>query len=309
MSEYSLVLNQVTKRIKHTTIVDSVSFKVKKGEIFGLLGPNGSGKTTIFRMIVQLIKKTEGEISFYGKSDRDFEYFMKNIGVIIEGPDMYPNMTSLQNLKYFSKLRSSSITNEDIYHICAKVGIEHALNKKVKHLSLGMKQRLGLAYALLNHPKLLILDEPMNGLDPKGMIELREILNQLANEGVSIILSSHLLSEMEELCDRVAFIKKGKIIGIEEIKRRDKTSEKKQFSIKVDYPDAAKEIVDKQEDAFFIKQSENNVLEIEAPEGSIPYIIKKLVEQNILIYYISLKALSLEEKYLLMTDHNQEDAV
>ncbi len=133
---------------------------------------------------------------------------MRHIGVIIEGPDMYPNMTALQNLKYFTKLRSTSLRTDDLMNTLAKVGLEQAARKKVKHFSLGMKQRLGLAYSLLHNPGLLILDEPMNGLDPKGMKELRTILSDLAKQGVSILLSSHLLSEMEEICDRVAYIKR-----------------------------------------------------------------------------------------------------
>ncbi|MEC3846572.1 ATP-binding cassette domain-containing protein [Bacillus velezensis] len=196
MSEPALILKDVSKTINHTPIVQSISFDVRKGEIFGLLGPNGSGKTTIFRMIVQLIKKTEGAISFRGRPDSDFEYFMRHIGVIIEGPDMYPNMTALQNLNYFTKLRSTSLRTDDLMNTLAKVGLEQAARKKVKHFSLGMKQRLGLAYSLLHNPGLLILDEPMNGLDPKGMKELRTILSDLAKQGVSILLSSHLLSEM-----------------------------------------------------------------------------------------------------------------
>lgn len=190
MTEPALILKDVSKTINHTPIVQSISFDVRKGEIFGLLGPNGSGKTTIFRMIVQLIKKTEGAISFRGRPDSDFEYFMRHIGVIIEGPDMYPNMTALQNLKYFTKLRSTSLRTDDLMNTLAKVGLEQAARKKVKHFSLGMKQRLGLAYSLLHNPGLLILDEPMNGLDPKGMKELRTILSDLAKQGVSILLSS-----------------------------------------------------------------------------------------------------------------------
>lgn len=196
MTEPALILKDVSKTINHTPIVQSISFDVRKGEIFGLLGPNGSGKTTIFRMIVQLIKKTEGAISFRGRPDSDFEYFMRHIGVIIEGPDMYPNMTALQNLKYFTKLRSTSLRTDDLMNTLAKVGLEQAARKKVKHFSLGMKQRLGLAYSLLHNPGLLILDEPMNGLDPKGMKELRTILSDLSKQGVSILLSSHLLSEI-----------------------------------------------------------------------------------------------------------------
>ncbi|MFV4885792.1 ATP-binding cassette domain-containing protein [Bacillus velezensis] len=306
MTEPALILKDVSKTINHTPIVQSISFDVRKGEIFGLLGPNGSGKTTIFRMIVQLIKKTEGAISFRGRPDSDFEYFMRHIGVIIEGPDMYPNMTALQNLKYFTKLRSTSLRTDDLMNTLAKVGLEQAARKKVKHFSLGMKQRLGLAYSLLHNPGLLILDEPMNGLDPKGMKELRTILSDLSKQGVSILLSSHLLSEMEEICDRVAYIKKGRILGIEDMKNRHDLGQKKLFTVTVDHPARAKEILE-QEGILQVQQKDSRIIELEAEEDTIPYVIKSLAEKEILISRVSARTLSLEEKYMMITD--QEDAV
>ncbi|MBZ5517710.1 MULTISPECIES: ATP-binding cassette domain-containing protein [Bacillus] len=306
MTEPALILKDVSKTINHTPIVQSISFDVRKGEIFGLLGPNGSGKTTIFRMIVQLIKKTEGAISFRGRPDSDFEYFMRHIGVIIEGPDMYPNMTALQNLKYFTKLRSTSLRTDELMNTLAKVGLEQAARKKVKHFSLGMKQRLGLAYSLLHNPGLLILDEPMNGLDPKGMKELRTILSDLAKQGVSILLSSHLLSEMEEICDRVAYIKKGRILGIEDMKNRHDLGQKKLFTVTVDHPARAKEILE-QEGILQVQQKDSRIIELEAEEDTIPYVIKSLAEKEILISRVSARTLSLEEKYMMITD--QEDAV
>ncbi|AVB09452.1 ABC transporter ATP-binding protein [Bacillus velezensis] len=306
MREPALILKDVSKTINHTPIVQSISFDVRKGEIFGLLGPNGSGKTTIFRMIVQLIKKTEGAISFRSRPDSDFEYFMRHIGVIIEGPDMYPNMTALQNLNYFTKLRSTSLRTDDLMNTLAKVGLEQAARKKVKHFSLGMKQRLGLAYSLLHNPGLLILDEPMNGLDPKGMKELRTILSDLAKQGVSILLSSHLLSEMEEICDRVAYIKKGRILGIEDMKNRHDLGQKKLFTVTVDHPARAKEILER-EGILQVQQKDSRVIELEAEEDTIPYVIKSLAEKEILISRVSARTLSLEEKYMMITD--QEDAV
>ncbi|UBQ46223.1 ATP-binding cassette domain-containing protein [Bacillus velezensis] len=306
MTEPALILKDVSKTINHTPIVQSISFDVRKGEIFGLLGPNGSGKTTIFRMIVQLIKKTEGAISFRGRPDSDFEYFMRHIGVIIEGPDMYPNMTALQNLKYFTKLRSTSLRTDDLMNTLAKVGLEQAARKKVKHFSLGMKQRLGIAYSLLHNPGLLILDEPMNGLDPKGMKELRTILSDLAKQGVSILLSSHLLSEMEEICDRVAYIKKGRILGIEDMKNRHDLGQKKLFTVTVDHPARAKEILE-QDGILQVQQKDSRIIELEAEEDTIPYVIKSLAEKEILISRVSARTLSLEEKYMMITD--QEDAV
>ncbi|MGD2406076.1 ATP-binding cassette domain-containing protein [Bacillus velezensis] len=306
MTEPALILKDVSKTINHTPIVQSISFDVRKGEIFGLLGPNGSGKTTIFRMIVQLIKKTEGAISFRGRPDSDFEYFMRHIGVIIEGPDMYPDMTALQNLKYFTNLRSTSLRTDDLINTLAKVGLEQAARKKVKHFSLGMKQRLGLAYSLLHNPGLLILDEPMNGLDPKGMKELRTILSDLAKQGVSILLSSHLLSEMEEICDRVAYIKKGRILGIEDMKNRHDLGQKKLFTVTVDHPARAKEILE-QDGILQVQQKDSRIIELEAEEDTIPYVIKSLAEKEILISRVSARTLSLEEKYMMITD--QEDAV
>lgn len=205
-----LELKNVSKKLGGRKVVDSLSFTVNSGEIFGFLGPNGAGKTTTIKMIVGLLSIDEGEILIEGKSlKKNYEKAMQTIGGIIENPEMYDYMSGMANLKMFAKMHGN-ISKERIAEVVELVGLTGRINDKVKKYSLGMRQRLGLAQALLHEPKLLILDEPTNGLDPAGIKELRDTLRSLADEkGVSVLVSSHLLSEMELMCDRFLIIDKG----------------------------------------------------------------------------------------------------
>ncbi|MBR6802106.1 MAG: ABC transporter ATP-binding protein [Eubacteriaceae bacterium] len=213
-----LELKNVSKKLGGRKVVSDLSFTVNSGEIFGFLGPNGAGKTTTIKMIVGLLSIDEGEILIEGKSIRkNFENAMSMIGGIIENPEMYDYMSGMANLKMFAKMHGN-ISKERIDEIVELVGLTARINDKVKKYSLGMRQRLGLAQALLHEPKLLILDEPTNGLDPAGIKELRDTLRVLADEkGVSVLVSSHLLSEMELMCDRFLIIDKGVFTDIKSL--------------------------------------------------------------------------------------------
>ncbi len=205
-----LELKNVSKKLGGRKVIHELSFSVNSGEIFGFLGPNGAGKTTTIKMIVGLLSIDEGEILIQGKSiKKNYEKAMQMIGGIIENPEMYDYMSGMANLKMFAKMHGN-ISKERIDEVVELVGLTDRINDKVKKYSLGMRQRLGLAQALLHEPKLLILDEPTNGLDPAGIKELRDTLRTLADEkGVSVLVSSHLLSEMELMCDRFLIIDKG----------------------------------------------------------------------------------------------------
>src|SRR5690606_40126031 len=211
-----LQLDKVTKKIGKQTIVDQLSFEVKKGEIVGLLGPNGAGKTTTIRMIVGLIGMTSGEVLINGQSIRSsFSKAIARVGAIVENPEFYSYMTGWDNLKQYQRM-IPSITVERMKQVVDVVGLTDAMNKKVKSYSLGMRQRLGVAQALLHSPSILILDEPTNGLDPAGIREVRDYVRKLAREeGLSVIVSSHLLSEMEMMCDRIAIIQNGELVRSE----------------------------------------------------------------------------------------------
>ncbi len=209
---------KLKKDIGKRNIVSDISLELSAGEVFGFLGPNGAGKTTTIRMIVGLSKITEGDIFVSGSSVRtDFCSAMSQVGCIVENPEMYKYMSGLDNLKLFAKLYDG-ITRERIDEVVKVVDLEHAIKDKVKTYSLGMKQRLGIAQALLHKPKLLILDEPTNGLDPAGIKAMRELLRTLAaTEGLTVFVSSHILSEMQQMCDRVGIINHGRMVTVKTV--------------------------------------------------------------------------------------------
>lgn len=201
------------KRIGLKTIVEDISFDMKKGEIIGLLGPNGSGKTTIMRMMVGLTKSTKGDIyCFETPLGLGRNKMMSEVGAMIESPEFYNYMSGYSNLKQLARLSGKKITRSKIKETLKFVGLEKVARKKVKTYSLGMRQRLGLAQALIHDPKILILDEPVNGLDPQGVQDFRNKLKEIAANGVSILISSHLLDEIEKVSDRIIVLEKGRII-------------------------------------------------------------------------------------------------
>lgn len=208
-----LSVRRLSKKIRKKWIVKDVSFDLHAGEIFGFLGPNGAGKTTTIRMLVQLIRPTAGEIWICGHHvERAFVQAMRHVGSIVENPELYPYLTGWENLEHFAAM-IPGVDQQRIYEVVEKVGMDERIHDKVNTYSLGMKQRLGIAQALLGKPRLLILDEPTNGLDPQGIKELRAFVRELADDGMSILISSHLLTEIQLMCDRVAVIRSGEIIG------------------------------------------------------------------------------------------------
>ncbi|KJR46946.1 ABC transporter, ATP-binding protein [Desulfosporosinus sp. I2] len=208
-----LELTNLKKTIKGKEIVKGVNLTLYPSQIFGFLGPNGAGKTTTIRMIVGLIKPTEGSVTICGYSvAHDFVKALSNVGCIIESPDMYKYLTGMENLLQFAAM-NKTVSQQRIKDVVEMVGLQHRVNDKVSTYSLGMRQRLGIAQAILARPKLLILDEPTNGLDPAGMTEFRNLIRKLAYEdGMSVFVSSHLLLEIQQMCDMVSIIKQGRVI-------------------------------------------------------------------------------------------------
>ncbi|KAF0993646.1 lantibiotic protection ABC transporter ATP-binding protein [Geobacillus sp. TFV-3] len=205
MGEYALETYELSKAFGKQLAVDNVSMRVKKQTIYGLLGPNGAGKSTILKMLTGLLRPTKGEIMINGHpwSRKD----LKDIGALIESPALYGNLTAYENLLVYAKLLN--LPNSRIEEVLKIVGLENTGKKKVSQFSLGMKQRLGIAKALLNSPKLLILDEPTNGLDPLGIQDLRTLIQSFCKNGMTIILSSHILSEVKQLADYIGIIQNG----------------------------------------------------------------------------------------------------
>jgi ABC-2 type transport system ATP-binding protein len=212
-----LRLTNISKKISNKIILDNISLSVNKGEIFGFLGPNGAGKTTTIKIITGLMKPSAGKIII---NDIDLQKqkvkAISNLGAIVENPSLYGFLTGIDNLKIVAKLRGVKIKELD--YIIDAIGLKDRMKDKVKTYSLGMKERLAIGCALVGNPKLLILDEPTNGLDPEGIIELRNMIKKFSNEyKMTIFLSSHQLNEVQQICNRVAFINKGKIVTIESI--------------------------------------------------------------------------------------------
>ncbi|GAA0735149.1 hypothetical protein GCM10008906_08440 [Clostridium oceanicum] len=223
-----LTIENLKKNIGRNEIIKNVNLTIDEGEILGLLGKNGAGKTTIIRMIVGLIKPTKGKIFIMGHNvEKNIETALKNVGSIVENPDLYGYMTGRENLKQIARMYKN-ISKERIEKIIEIIDLNSDIDKKVKKYSLGMKQRLGLGQALLSNPKLLILDEPTNGLDPIGIIEFRDIIKKISLDGTAVLISSHILSEIQNICTKVAFIDKGEIKSIDTLDK-DNTSLEEKF--------------------------------------------------------------------------------
>jgi len=294
-----LSLNGVSKVIKGKSLVKGLTFDVRGGEIFGFLGPNGAGKTTTIRMMVGLMSITSGDITIEGHSVKHHtSKAMRHVGAIVENPEMYKFLTGYQNLVHFARMYSG-ITKERINEVVALVGLQARIHDKVKTYSLGMRQRLGVAQALLHNPSVLILDEPTNGLDPAGIKELRDYLKKLAHEaGIAVIVSSHLLSEMELMCDRVAIIQHGELIEIQEI--YEVTSEdEQQVLFQVDRPDEAISFIARQ--GTEVTRMEQGFL-VSLDHEQTAVMNKKLVDAGIKVYGIAKQNKSLEDKFLEMTE-------
>ena len=214
MSEYAVITNQLTKTYSKHNAVDHVDMHVPVGSIYGFVGENGSGKTTIMRLLMGLARPTEGDYQLFDVPNKDRGiYAVRNqISAIVEAPSLVPTMTAMDNLKYACMYYGLDESLEHIKEVLQQVGLEDTGKKVVKNFSLGMRQRLGIAVLLLNKPKLLLLDEPMNGLDPQGIAELRELIVELNKQGITILISSHILSELEKVATYWGFISHGQLL-------------------------------------------------------------------------------------------------
>ncbi|WP_374702535.1 ABC transporter ATP-binding protein [Bacillus sp. M6-12] len=211
----TLSVKDLRKKIGKKEIIKGISFELQAGEVFGFLGPNGAGKTTTIRMLVGLIKPTSGSIKICGYDvKKEFTQAMRHLGCIVENPELYPFLSGWDNLLHFARMLPN-VGEARMDEVIRLVGLQERIHDKVKTYSLGMRQRLGIAQALLNSPKVLVLDEPTNGLDPAGIREMRQFIRQLAEqEGLSVLVSSHLLSEIQLLCDRVAIVAAGEVVRV-----------------------------------------------------------------------------------------------
>ncbi|QOR66164.1 ABC transporter ATP-binding protein [Cytobacillus suaedae] len=297
-------LIDVKKRIGKSEIIKGISLKVYPGEVFGFLGPNGAGKTTTIRMMVGLMDITEGEILINNVSiKRNFEKAIAHVGGIIENPEMYKFMSGYDNLIHYARMASTKISRERMNEIVKLVGLEKSIMKKVGSYSLGMRQRLGLAQALLHSPKLLILDEPTNGLDPAGIREIRNYIRRIAHEeNIAVFVSSHLLSEMQLMCDRIGIIQHGKLISVETVGDFVGSSVKEKTRFYVKEVKKAVAIITSNFEMLDVKEEQEDSISLTVNKDEIAEINEVLVKNNIKVYGIISAQTTLEEKFLEITE-------
>jgi ABC-2 type transport system ATP-binding protein len=292
----ALSASHLTKVIGSRTIVDDVTFDLRPGEVFGFLGPNGAGKTTTIRMLVGLIKPTHGSVTVCGFDLRkEFEKAMRCIGCIVENPDLYRFMTGRENLEHFARMLN--VRSTEIERVAALVNLAHRLDQRVGTYSLGMRQRLGIAQAMLGDPRVLILDEPANGLDPAGIREIRELLRSLAAErGLAVFVSSHLLAEIELTADRVAIIHKGRILRSGSV--RELISSQRAMEIRVDDGPRATEIVRSRGVEVTVA---GDLLLVPIEESDTPPLLAALTQNGVAVFHARQRVQSLEEMFLEAT--------
>jgi ABC-2 type transport system ATP-binding protein len=308
MVELAIKTSQLTKRFGDQAAVDGINLSVPKGSVFGFLGPNGSGKTTTIRMLLGLAEATEGTIELLGEEvPKRIEQILPKVGALVEGPAFYPFMSGRNNLLRIDaadRFAERTTTEKRVQSALNRVGLANAAKKKVHAYSLGMKQRLGLANALLKPRELLILDEPTNGLDPQGTREVRNLIRSLADEGITVFVSSHLLSEIEMLCSHVAVMSAGKIVAqgaIEDLRNEEPT----RLILVTDEIDSAVEAL-KSEGLGKARIRGNQVITEVANDFDVAKLTVFLVSKNVPIREIRLEKPSLEEKFVKLTGEGFE---
>ena len=297
-----LKLDHVTKRFEGLVAVNDISMEIQKNRIHALIGPNGAGKTTTIKLILGLQSITKGEVKINGYDiQKDFTKAIAKVGTIVENPDLYMYLTGRENLKLIANLYKE-VDNSRIDEVIKLVKLENRIDDKVSKYSLGMRQRLGIAQALLHAPNLLILDEPTNGLDPEGIKELRDLLKTLAEqENMAILISSHNLAELETFCNKVSIIKNGVIIETNNVADIKNSVGEKRI-IEVNNTDEIITILEKYKDKIEIIDKKHFSMTIEKDE--VPEVVKTLVNKNLLVYGVRKQKVTLEDAFLKKTGGN-----
>lgn len=281
----------LTMKFKDFYAIKDVSIDVKSNQIYGLVGKNGAGKTTLMKCLLGLLPGSSGEIKMF--EDDNLAQGRRRTGALIEEPGFFKNLTGYQNLMYFSKAFGINDSAE-VLRLLQLLKLSEAKDKKYKNYSLGMKQRLGIALALIGNPDLLVLDEPINGIDPEGIVEMRNLFKSLVyDQGKTIIISSHILSEVENLCDNIAIIEKGQVIDVIENHSTKNQITKYVTSLSTDNNDKAKEILTKENISF--KEDKGLIIEGDIKTSRL---LKLMTENEIEIIEFARKKESLEEYYL-----------
>ena len=291
----------LTKSFKEINAVDDLSFTVNKKEVYGFLGQNGAGKSTTIRMLLSLIRSSSGNIRIFGLDLFNHrKEILQNVGAIIEKPDLYKYLTAIENLKFFAAMSGLKFTRQQLMEKLEKVGLEERADSKIKTYSQGMKQRLGIAVALINDPELVILDEPMNGLDPQGIADIRQLINHLSKDlGKTVFISSHLLSEMEQVADSLLIIHKGRKIAEGNMQQLLNTEQSK-FEIETADP---KGLVEKLKQTIWkekILSVNDQKIIMQMKKIDVPLFIQQIAEMKADVFSIHQKH-SLEDYFLSLT--------
>lgn len=300
MQNTILKCENLHKSFRKKEILKGVSLEVSSGDILGFIGPNGAGKTTTIKLILGLQSIGSGTVTINGFDVRkNFEKAIAKVGAIIENPDLYMYLSGYDNLKLISNLYKG-IDEKRIQEVIKLVGLKNRINDKVSKYSLGMRQRLGVAQAILHKPNLLILDEPTNGLDPEGIRDLRHLLTKLAKEeNMGILISSHNLAELESFCNKVCIIKNGIVVETSDLSTVKAEASEGNYILEVDDSKKARMVIGDMAEA-----KDNVHLQVHANKENIPFIIKKLVLQDVKIYSIREEVLSLEDAFFKKTGGN-----
>lgn len=294
-------VRNLVKRYDDVNAVDHINFSVFKGDVFGFLGPNGAGKSTTIRMLTSLIKPTQGTIKIFGKNlHSNRNEILSKIGAIVESPDLYNYLSAYNNLKILSGYSGKQAGRDKIFEILDIVGLKDRANSKVKTFSHGMKQRLGIAQALIHDPELIILDEPANGLDPQGIVEIRKLIWQLSKElGKTIVLSSHILSEVELVANRMIIINKGKVI-VEGNVNQLLNKEEINLTVSTEQTEKARLLLESSIYKANFKSVTNNDLFFQIHFSDVSSLVKLLVDNNIPVDAVK-PVRSLEDYFLNLT--------
>lgn len=293
-----LTINNLTKKFGYVTAVQDLTFTINKGNVYGILGPNGSGKSTTLGVVLNVVNKTSGDFHWFDGNITTHSA-LKKVGAIIERPNFYPYMTAFQNLKLVCKIKG--VDESKINEKLELVGLLDRKNHKFRTYSLGMKQRLAIASALLNDPEILILDEPTNGLDPQGIHQIRELIKEIANKGTTILLASHLLDEVEKVCSHVVVLRKGEKLYSGRVD--EMISSHGFFELKYDNTDKLKEVLASQNVIGEIKQEGELVTAFLNEPIEASTFNKMLFDQGIVLSHLVKRKESLEEQFLQLTDN------